>query len=128
MELNNTQNPQSAIDALFPQTIDCGQGVEVKPFSLATYALLEKIKSYIVTPHEPTQEEVLKTFYICTHSAKEIFKDLDNLGDLAFGWAETLTPQMYAIISDAILKQIELVKKVMPPPKEGEGKKAATDG
>ena len=55
MELNNTVNPKAAIEALFPQPIDCGEGVEVKPFSLATYALLEKIGSYIIFPHEPTQ-------------------------------------------------------------------------
>lgn len=128
MELNNTVNPKAAIEALFPQPIDCGEGVEVKPFSLATYALLEKIGSYIIFPHEPTQEETLRSLYICTHDAKEVFKHLGDLDDLAFEWASSLRPAMVNTITDAILKQVEAVKKAMPPEGEDLGKKAVTDG
>lgn len=128
MELNNTVNPKAALDALFPQSIDCGEGVEVKPFSLATYALLEKIGSYIIFPHEPTQEETLKSLYICTHDAKEVFKDFDKLVDLAFDWASGLRPAMVNTITEAILKQINVVKEAMPPEQENDEKKAATDG
>ena len=128
MELNNTVNPKAAIEALFPQPIDCGEGVEVKPFSLATYALLEKIGSYIIFPHEPTQEETLRSLYICTHDAREVFKDFDKLTDLAFDWASGLRPAMVNTITGAILKQVEAVKKAMPPDKEDLEKKAATDG
>lgn len=119
MELNNTVNPKAAIEALFPQSIDCGEGVEVKPFSLATYALLEKMGSYIIFPHEPTQEETLKSLYICTHDAKQVFKDFDKLVDLAFEWASKLTPKMVTVITDAIYKQISVVKSAMPPDEEG---------
>lgn len=119
MELNNTVNPKAAIEALFPQPIDCGEGVEVKPFSLATYALLEKMGSYIIFPHEPTQEETLKSLYICTHDARDIFKGFDKLGELAFEWASKLTPKMVTVITDAIYKQISVVKSAMPPDEEG---------
>lgn len=128
MEINNTVNPKSALEALFPQSIDCGEGVVVKPFSLATYALLEKIKSYIIFPHEPTQEETLASLYICTHDAKDTFKKFDLLQDLSIEWAETLRPEMFQKITDAVLKQIEVVKNAMPPEKEGDEKKAVTDG
>lgn len=128
MELNNTVNPKAALDALFPQSIDCGEGVEVKPFSLATYALLEKIGSYIIFPHEPTQEETLRSFYICTHDPKEVFLNLGSLDELAFDWASKLTPKMVPIITEAIFKQISVVKEAMPPEQENDGKKAATDG
>lgn len=128
MELNNTVNPKAAIEALFPQSIDCGEGVEVKPFSLATYALLEKIGSYIIFPHEPTQEETLRSFYICTHDAKDVFANLDKLDELAFDWASTLTPKMVKTITDSIFKQINVVKEAMPPEQETDEKKAATDG
>lgn len=128
MEINNTVNPKSALEALFPQSIDCGEGVVVKPFSLATYALLEKIGSYIIFPHEPTQEETLASLYICTHDPKEIFKHFDELQDRAIEWAETLRPAMVQKITDAILKQVEAVKNAMPPEKEGDEKKAVTDG
>ncbi len=128
MEINNTVNPKSALEALFPQSIDCGEGVVVKPFSLATYALLEKIGSYIIFPHEPTQEETLASLYICTHDAKEIFKNFEGLQDNSIEWAETLKPSMFQKITDAILKQVEAVKNAMPPENEGDEKKAVTDG
>ena len=129
MELNNTVNPKAAIEALFPQPIDCGEGVEVKPFSLATYALLEKMGSYIIFPHEPTQEETLRSFYICTHDAKDVFVNLDKLDELAFDWASKLTPKMVKTITEAIFKQINLVKEAMPPNEEGPEKNPPqTDG
>lgn len=126
--INNTVNPKSALDALFPQPIDCGEGVIVKPFSLATYALLEKIRSYIIFPHEPTQEETLASLYICTHDPKEIFRNFETLQDDSIDWATTLRPAMFPKISDAILTQINLVKNAMPPEKAGDEKKAVTGG
>lgn len=128
MELNNTLNPRPALAALFPQPIDCGNGVLVKPFSLATYALLEKIGSYIIVPHTPEQSEILKTLYICTHDAKEVFKNFENLDDLAFDWAETVPPYLLNTITDAVLKQIKTVRDAMPPAKELDAKKATTAG
>lgn len=128
MELNNTVNPKAALDALFPQSIDCGEGVEVKPFSLATYALLEKIGSYIIFPHEPTQEETLKSLYICTHDAKQVFKDFDKLDELAFDWASGLRPAMVNTITEAILKQVDAVKKAMPPAEDNVKNPPQTDG
>lgn len=128
MELNNTVNPKAALDALFPQPIDCGEGVEVKPFSLATYALLEKIGSYIIFPHEPTQEETLKSLYICTHDAKQVFKDFDKLDELAFDWASGLRPAMVNTITEAILKQVDAVKKAMPPAEDNVKNPPQTDG
>ena len=128
MELNNTLNPRPALDALFPQSIDCGNGVLVKPFSLATYALLEKIRSYIIFPHEPDHAEVLKTLYVCTHEAKDSFKNFDKLDDLAFEWAETVPPYLLNTITEAVMKQIQIVRDAMPPAKEADSKKAATAG
>lgn len=127
-QINNTLNPKSALEALFPQSIDCGNGVSVRPFSLATYALLEKIGSYIIVPHTPTQEEILKTLYICTHEAKKIFNEIDRLDELAFAWADTLPPYMLDIVTNAVLKQIETVRNAMPPAKETDAKKVRTDG
>ena len=128
MELNNTVNPKAAIEALFPQPIDCGEGVEVKPFSLATYALLEKIGSYIIFPHDPSQEETIRSLYICTHDAKEIFKNFDKLTELAFEWASTIRPSMVNTITDAVLKQINLVKNATPPEDDQKKTLQATAG
>lgn len=128
MELNNTVNPKAAIEALFPQPIDCGEGVEVKPFSLATYALLEKIGSYIIFPHDPSQEETIRSLYICTHDAKDIFKNFDKLTELAFEWASTIRPSMVNTITDAVLKQINLVKNATPPEDDQKKTLQATAG
>lgn len=126
--INNTVNPKSALAALFPQPIDCGNGVSVQPFSLATYALLEKIGSYVIFPHEPTQEEILKTLYICTHDPKEVFRDIDNLLQNAVDWASEQYPSMVDKVTSAIMRQIEIVRNAMPPTKEIDAKKAVTDG
>ncbi len=128
MEINNTVNPKSALEALFPQSIDCGEGVAVKPFSLATYALLEKIKSYIIFPHEPTQEEIIMSLYICTHDPKEIFKHFEDLQDRAVDWADSLKPVMVQKITEAVFKQIQAVRNAMPPEKAGDEKKAVMAG
>jgi len=127
-KINNTVNPKSALAALFPQPIDCGNGVSVQPFSLATYALLEKIKSYIIFPHEPTQEEVLKTLYVCTHDPKEIFRNLDDLLPNAVDWASEQYPAIVEKVTSAIMKQIEIVRNAMPPTKETDAKKVQMAG
>lgn len=126
-------NPKAAIEALFPQDIDCGEGVTVKPFSLATYALLEKIGSYILVPHQPDPTEVLESLYICTHGAREILADSGDgwrgrLLEKAVEWAEGVPPYLLQTITAAIKTQIKRVRDVVPPPKEGELPKKARAG
>lgn len=116
--------PKSSIEALFPKCMDCGFGVTVYPLTLAHYALLEKINSYLVnTDHAPDSIEVIKTLYICTHSAKETMEDFSNLDSLAFDWAEKLPPRMNNTIASAIIKQINTMSKVMPIIEDEHGKK-----
>lgn len=128
MKLDNSKNPEASLKALFPQPIDCGEGVFVEPFSLATYALLEKIGSYVIIPHKPDQMEILKTFYICTHEPRGIFRKLDELDEVSLEWASRLTPSLSAKITEAIMEQIAVVRGAMPPPKENDEKKATTVG
>ena len=108
-------NPESSINALFPEPIDCGFGVSVYPLTLAHYALLEKIDSYLVNgTHAPDSLEVVKTLYICTHSAKDVMTNFNSLDADAFEWAERLPPSANNIIAKAIIKQIEAMSKVIP--------------
>lgn len=117
-------NPKSATDALFPTPIKCGCGVEVYPLTLGHYALLEKINSYLVNgDHTPDSIEVILTYYICTHSAKETMDDFPNLESLAFAWAENLPPSMNNNIASAIIKQINTMSKVIPIIDDEHGKK-----
>ena len=116
--------PKSSIAALFPTGIDCGFNVTVYPLTLAHYALLEKINSYLVNAdHVPDSIEVIKTLYICTHSAKETMENFDDLDALAFDWAEKLPPRMNNIIASGIIKQINAMSKVMPIVEDEHGKK-----
>lgn len=128
MKLDNSKNPEASLKALFPQPIDCGEGVSVQPFSLATYCLLEKIGSYVIIPHEPDQMEILKTFYICSHEPREVFANIGRLDEVALDWASSVSPRISARITEAILEQILTVRQAMPPAKEGDEKKAVTVG
>ena len=134
MEVEKPQNPPQAVAALFPEVIDCGEGVVVMPFSLATYALLEKVGSYILEDHQPDPVEVIESLYICTHSAQDVMHTLsladgrELLRDRAAAWASTVPPYLLRTITAAIKTQIKRVRDVIPPPKEGELKKAATAG
>ena len=134
MEVERPQNPPQALAALFPEVIDCGEGVVVQPFSLATYALLEKIGSYILEGHQPDPVEVIESLYVCTHDAADVMKDLSRndgreaLREKAAAWASRVPPYLLRTITAAIRTQIKRVRDVIPPPKEGELKKAATAG
>lgn len=134
MEVERPQNPPQALAALFPEVIDCGEGVVVQPFSLATYALLEKIGSYILEDHQPDPVEVIESLYVCTHDAADVMKDLSRndgreaLREKAATWASRVPPYLLRTITAAIKTQIKRVRDVIPPPKEGELKKAATAG
>lgn len=122
--------PKSSIDALFPEPIDCGFGVTVYPLTLAHYALLEKINSYLVNAnHAPDALEVIRTLYICTHNSADVMRIFPDLDCTAMEWAETLPPMMNDRIVKAILKQIDAMSKVVPIVDEDTDKKkrAETD-
>ena len=121
-------NPESSIKALFPAPIPVGNDVCVYPLSLGHYALLEKIDSYLVNgDHLPDSIEVIKTMYICTHTAKEVLDDFDNLGERAFDWAESLPPVITKSIMDAIKEQIDAMMKVIPVVDDNGKKKAIVE-
>lgn len=133
MEQDDSRNPPEAVEALFPQSIDCGEGVAVRPFSLAIYAMLEKIGSYIILPHDPDQAEVLESLYVCTHDPRPTMKLLQEGGrpallDAAVAWASGVPPYLLSTITDAVRTQIQRVRAVVPPPREGDKKKDPTGG
>lgn len=119
-------NPVSGIKAMFPTPIQVGEGVYVYPLSLGHYALLEKINSYLVNgDHLPDSIEVIKTLYICTHSAREVLNDFDSLEERAFEWAERLPPAINGKIVSAIKEQIDAMMKVIPAIGDDSKKKVA---
>lgn len=119
-------NPKSAVNALFPVPIEVGEGVSVYPLTLAHYALLEKINSYLVNgDHVPDSIEVVRTLYICTHSARETMNKFNSLDDEAFEWAEKLPPYLTTAITGAIKEQIDAMMKVVPVIGDDSKKKVA---
>lgn len=108
-------NPKTALAAIFPTLITICEGVSVYPLTLAHYALLEQINSYLVNgDHQPDAMESVKTMYICTHDAREIFEKFNNLDDEALEWAQQLPPGLTYPIMDAIKVQIDKMAKVVP--------------
>lgn len=106
---------KTEIKALFPAPIDLSFGVRVYPLTLAHYALLEKINSYLLNAdHTPNQDEVLMTYYICTHESKTTLDNFPELKSEAYEWAENLPPCMVNEIANAIRMQIDAMKKVVP--------------
>ena len=115
-------NPKASVEALFPRTVDCGFGVRVYPLSLAHYAILEKMGSYLVLGgHKPDALEVVRTYYVVTHPAREVIADFDDLDELAFEWAEALPPAINERIAQAVIAQVDAMRRVVPA---GDKKKA----
>ena len=82
---------------------------------IAVLELLEKIGSYLVcADHAPDSLEVIRTLYICSHSAADVMTIFPDLDYKAMEWAENLPPMMNDIIVKAILKQIDAMSKVSP--------------
>ena len=121
-------NPKSALRAIFPKTIEVRGCVSVYPLTLAHYALLEKINSYLVNgDHVPDSIETIKTMYICTHDARTTLVALDNLDDESIKWAEELPPGIVPDVMAAIKQQIDAMMDVVPNMGDNSKKKAATE-
>lgn len=113
--MEKTNTPNQIINALMPPAIKVAEGIEVKALSLAHYLLLEKIHSYLVENHEPKSDlEILESLFICTHSAKDVHMNFNDIEELSLEWAESLHPSMLKTISDAILEQIKIMSDVVP--------------
>ena len=123
-------NPTKAINALLPQPIKCGGGVEVLALSLGHYALLEKVDSPILKGKGTATDilDMIPSLYICTHNAPEVFADFDNLPKLVLDWAATLQPCVYGEIMAAITTQINVMMDVIPSPDDTKKKVVTTGG
>ena len=118
-------NPKAAVAAIFPKPIKICDGVSVYPLTLAHYALLEQINSYLVNgDHAPDALESLKTMFICTHDAKSAMEVFDEIECAAVEWGEQLPPAVTYPIMEAIKVQIDAMAKVIPQISD-EKKKAA---
>lgn len=113
-------NPRKALAALLPAPIRIGAlGVEVRPFTLATFAVLEKIGSPMLPAAGPVHAgvfDLLPTLYAATHVPAEC---LDQIADGTFSrnvleWADTIPGTAMPLLKDAILMQVGTMQDVVP--------------
>ena len=130
--MNDTSNPEPVLDALLPAAIPVAGGrVIVRPLTLATFALLDKIRSPLLTGTGSVGViDLLPTLYILSHGAAVCLADLSagRLEAVAIDWADQFPPQILAEIRDAAEAQIGKILYLIPPPDENTPKKKGTVG
>ena len=121
----STSNPDKAMRALIPEPIVTPEGVAVRPLTLGTFALLERIKSPTLMAGGTVDTlALLPSLYIMSHDPAAVYADFANLDALSLAWAETLPPTAVGSIEAAATEQIKRMIAVIAP--EGDGKKKAT--
>ena len=130
--INDTENPEPVLDALLPASIHvaCGR-VVVRPLTLATFALLDKIRSPLLTGDCSVRViGLLPTLYVLTHGASVCLADLyaGRLEAVAIDWADQFPPKILSEIRDAAEAQIGKILYLIPPPDDATSKKKETVG
>lgn len=124
----STANPQKSIAALIPAPIATPCGVMVRPLTLGAYALLERVKSPMITGEAAPVLETLPSLYILTHSGRYVLEHLCDIDALALEWAETLPPSAIRDIELAARRQIAAMLDVIADETGGKKKVGTTAG
>ena len=127
-------NPAKALRALLPRPVVIeGLGLEVRPLSLAAFAILDEIGSPLVreagtVPNTPFA--LLPSLYVLTHDPLEVLDGMagENLLRTALGWADALPPAALTKIERAARAQIAVFIDVAPRAKKATGTRQTTDG
>lgn len=122
-------NPRKAVRAILPEPIGAAGGAcVVRPLTLATFAVLERIKSPLLGENPADGSlSLVPSLYALTHDPMESLS-----GDLfakSVAWADALPPSALVEIRAACERQVRAMLDVVPElPKAAEKKKRATDG
>lgn len=117
-------NPEKAVAAIIPEPIVTPEGVEVRPLTLATFALLERIGSPTLVECQTNTLDLIPSLYIMTHDPREVLDRYGDLPALAVAWADTLPPHAIGAIEAAAAVQIRRMLDVIAD--EAGGKKKPT--
>lgn len=120
----STGNPHKAVLAIMPDPITTPHGVVVLPLSLATFSILERMRSPILTGQKGDVLAMLPSLYVLCHPAQEVHAHLAELEARAIAWAEAYPPAAIAPIEVAAREQVTRMLDVIA--EEGDGKKKAT--
>lgn len=114
------ENPRAALDALLPAPVAVeGTGETVKPFSLALYAMLDRIHSPLLYGGGGTDAlGVLPSLFIACRGVDEGLKP--ELLKRALEWADALPPSALPALQKAVKGQIDALLAVTPESKKKE--------
>ncbi len=109
-------NPEKALRALLPRAIPVeGTNEEVRPLSLATFAVLDEIASPMLRggAEAATPLSLLPTLYVLCRGAVAALESANLLRD-ATAWAEALPPSALGAIRAAAQRQLAAFADVVP--------------
>lgn len=99
-------NPEKAMRALLPEPVATACGVVVAPLALGRYALLERLKSPMLSGAEADTLALLPTLWaLCAEPAAVLAALADPLPP-AVAWADTLPPDAIGEIARAAREQV----------------------
>lgn len=117
------QMPRKALAALLPPSIPIeGTHEVVRPFTLATFAVLERIGSPLLAAGGPAPDALalLPSLYAACRGPAAALES-DNLLRDAVRWADALPPRALGAIDAAARRQIARVLDVAPQAKKAPG-------
>jgi hypothetical protein len=119
-------NPKKALIAALPLPIPVlGGKAHVRPITLGAFALLERIKSPLITGEDVGILDIIPSLYLMTHKIDE--NALENLYNKSLEWADEIGINALPEIKSAIGKQMSALINVTPESTSVK-KKTPTDG
>lgn len=109
------ENPTAALVALLPDPVPVeGTGESVRPFTLALYATLDRIRSPLLygTADKTDALSLLPSLFIACRGVGVAFGP--RLLERAAEWADTLPPSALPAIREACEKQVRAMMDVVP--------------
>lgn len=119
-------DPQKAIDAVIDSEHEIS-GITIYPITLARYALLELVKSPLLTGETITAASILTTLFVMASDRKNLrgysSKNVEELEAAALDWADEINPAMLGKMFEDIQKSFRAMIDVAPEvPEDGEKK------
>ena len=114
------EDPKTAIDSILETSrVDKASNAEVKPLTIARYALLELVKSPFVTPGEEfTVLSIVPTLFIMLNDVEQLrgytSANVQELKDKALVWSESIDIDSMSSVLEDIQDKVMRMLKVAP--------------
>ena len=114
------EDPKTAVDSILETAkTDKESKAEVKPLTIARYALLELVKSPFVTPGEEfTVLNVVPTLFVMLNDVEELrgytSANVQELKDKALVWSESVDIDSMSSVLEEIQEKVARMLKVAP--------------